>query len=173
MRAAHVADVRHRCAAVLRRAGHAPARHHELALAVVAGAHDRRHLIGEDARKEREVARAVMPGTKPIADRRLAFGQAVEVAHAAEVCSHKAKSQRRQEPMPRLRSSLKALPERRVDAWSFGERNRRSAVRLRGAAQEGLRTLRVRRVALRVPNLAVRQIGAACSPGEGALWGHR
>jgi hypothetical protein len=102
MRAAHVADVRHRCAAVLRRAGHAPARHHELALAVVAGAHDRRHLIGEDARKEREVARAVMPGTKPIADRRLAFGQAVEVAHAAEVCSHKAKSQRRQEPMPRL-----------------------------------------------------------------------
>jgi hypothetical protein len=81
MWAAQVADVGDWRTAVLRRARHAPTRHDELALAVVACAHDRRHLVGENAGEQREVARVVMPCAEPIADGGLAFGQAVEVAH--------------------------------------------------------------------------------------------
>ncbi len=81
VRAGEVADVRYRRAAVPRRPGHAPARHGELALAVGARADDRRDLIGEDPGKQREVARAVMPRAKPIADRGLAFRHRIEIAH--------------------------------------------------------------------------------------------
>src|SRR5208283_4616627 len=48
-----VADVGDRRAAVLRWAGHAPAGHDELALAVAPGADDRRHLVGEYSWKQR------------------------------------------------------------------------------------------------------------------------
>jgi hypothetical protein len=65
-------------AAVRRRSRHAPTNHDELALAVAPGANDRRHLVGENAGKQRKVARAVLRCAKPIADRGLTFGQAVE-----------------------------------------------------------------------------------------------
>jgi hypothetical protein len=81
-RALQIADVRDRRAAVLRRPGHAPARHDKLALAVAARAHDRSHLVGEDSGEQRQVARAILAGAEPIADRRLALGKAVKVAHA-------------------------------------------------------------------------------------------
>ena len=76
-----LADVSHRRAAILTRARRAPARHDELALAVGADAHDRRGLVGEDRRKERQVA-VRSCRAKQIANRRLALGQAVEIAHS-------------------------------------------------------------------------------------------
>jgi hypothetical protein len=33
----------------------------------------RRHLVGEDSRKQRQIARAVLPCAKPVPNRRLAF----------------------------------------------------------------------------------------------------
>jgi hypothetical protein len=48
VRACDVADVRDRLATKLRRSGHAPARHDQLALTIHAVAHDRRKLVGED-----------------------------------------------------------------------------------------------------------------------------
>ncbi len=47
-----------------------------------ADAHDRRQLVGKDRRQRRQVAGAVALDAKEVADRRLAFGDAVEVAHA-------------------------------------------------------------------------------------------
>ena len=38
---------------------------------------DRRELIVEDTREQRQIACIVVPRAKPIADRRLAFGEAV------------------------------------------------------------------------------------------------
>ena len=84
MRASDVADIRDRRAAELRRAGHSPPRHDKLTLAVRATPNDRRHLVGEDSREQRQVARSIMRRAKPIADRGLAFSQAVEVAHRAD-----------------------------------------------------------------------------------------
>src|ERR1700691_2172470 len=81
MRALQVADVRDRLGAKLKRCRHAPARHDELASAICPDANDRRELIGKDTRKQRQIAGAIVPRAKPIADGRLAFGQGVEVAH--------------------------------------------------------------------------------------------
>jgi hypothetical protein len=81
VRAADVADVGDRLATELRRPGHAPTSHSKLTLAVRPVADDRRHLVGEDPRKQRQVARPIALRAKPIADSGLAFGQAVEVAH--------------------------------------------------------------------------------------------
>jgi len=81
MRACDVANVGHRLSAVLRRAGHSPTRHDKLALAVGAGADDRGHLIREDRRQRRQVARAVMLHAEQVADGGLPFGDAVEVTH--------------------------------------------------------------------------------------------
>ena len=64
VRALHVADVRDRLAAELRRPGHAPSGHDELALAVCADADDRRHLVGEDRRQRRQVASAIVLAAK-------------------------------------------------------------------------------------------------------------
>lgn len=52
-----------------------------LSLPVSAGANNRRHLVGEDSAKQRQIARMVMPRAKPIPDCGLAFGQAVEFTH--------------------------------------------------------------------------------------------
>jgi len=79
--AADIADIGDRRAAELRRAGHPPARHDEFPLAVRSLANDRRHLVGEDSRKQGQIARAIMPSAKPVADRGLALGQGVEIAH--------------------------------------------------------------------------------------------
>jgi hypothetical protein len=54
--------------------GHSPARHDKLALAVDSDANDRRNLVWEDGRQQRQVARAIVQRAKPIADCRLAFG---------------------------------------------------------------------------------------------------
>ena len=94
VRASDVADIRDRRAAELRRPRHAPAGHNKLALAVRPVANDRRHLVGKDPRKQRQVASAIMRRAKPIADRGLSFGQTVEVAHGADAygarrCVHK------------------------------------------------------------------------------------
>jgi hypothetical protein len=56
--------------------------HDELAFAIGAGAEDRRKLIGEDAREERQIAGAVVLRSEPIADCGLALGQGVEITHA-------------------------------------------------------------------------------------------
>jgi hypothetical protein len=45
------------------------------------GANDGRELVGEDAGKKRQVARAVVLRQKPIADGRLALSEAVQVTH--------------------------------------------------------------------------------------------
>jgi hypothetical protein len=89
VRTPNVADVCDRRAAELRRAGHSPARHDKLALALDSDANDRRHLVGEDRGEQREVAGAVVRRAKPIADRGLAFGQAVEVAHGGEALRYR------------------------------------------------------------------------------------
>jgi len=72
----HVADVGDGRAAILRRPRHAPARHDELALAVFAGANDRRELIGEDSGEERKVAGLVMSDSEEIAGSGLCSGDA-------------------------------------------------------------------------------------------------
>jgi hypothetical protein len=59
VRAAHVADIGDRRAAILRGPGHTPASHDELALAVNAPCARSSRLIGEYPWKQREVARAV------------------------------------------------------------------------------------------------------------------
>jgi hypothetical protein len=56
----------------------------KLTLALRADANDRRHLVGEDRREQRQVARSIMRRAEPIADSGLAFGQAVQVAHRAD-----------------------------------------------------------------------------------------
>ena len=81
MRAEDVADICDWLAAILRRPRHAPARHDQLAIVVGADAHDRRHLVGEDPREQRQIAGSVVPFAKPIADRGLTLGEAVKVAH--------------------------------------------------------------------------------------------
>jgi hypothetical protein len=81
VRAIQVADVRDRLTVELRRCRHAPAGHDELAFAICSVANDRRELIGEDAREERQIAGAIVPRAKPVADGRLAFGQGVEITH--------------------------------------------------------------------------------------------
>ncbi len=48
-------------------------------------ADDRGHLIREDRRQRRQVADAVVARAKKVADRRLALGHAVEVAHVAQL----------------------------------------------------------------------------------------
>ena len=65
----------------LRRSRHAPTRQDELALAIPAAAHDRRHLVGKNAGQQRQIANAVAARVKPIPDRRLAFCEGIEVAH--------------------------------------------------------------------------------------------
>jgi hypothetical protein len=81
VRARDFADVCERLAAELRRSRHAPTRHDQLALTIRAAAHDRSHLVGDDAREQRRIAGAVMAGAKPLADRSLPFGEAVKVAY--------------------------------------------------------------------------------------------
>ena len=90
VRAFHVADVRYRRAAELRRPGHSPARHDELALAVGANANDRGQLVGKDRRQRRQVAGAIVFDGEEIADRRLALGDAVEVAHGPDYAAARA-----------------------------------------------------------------------------------
>src|SRR5579863_4546915 len=80
-RAREVADVGDRLSTELWRSRHAPTRQDELALAILAAAHDRRHLVGKNAGQERQIANAVVARAKPIPDRRLAFCEAIEVAH--------------------------------------------------------------------------------------------
>ena len=48
------------------------------------GADDRRGVVGEDARQHRQVAREVAYGAGEVADRLLAFGDAVKIAHGAQ-----------------------------------------------------------------------------------------
>ena len=78
---AHVADVRDRRTAVLRRSRHAPLRHDNSrspsAPARTIGAIDR-----ERYREQREVTRVIVPRAKPIADRGLAFSEAVQITHS-------------------------------------------------------------------------------------------
>jgi hypothetical protein len=62
-----------------------PPRHDKLAFAICCSANDRRELIGEDTREQRQVAHVVMPSPKPIADRRLSFGEAVEIAQRSSI----------------------------------------------------------------------------------------
>jgi hypothetical protein len=81
IRAADITNIGDRRAAKLRRPRHAPSRHNKLPLAVGSIANDRSHLVGEDPRKQRQVARSIIPRAKPIADRGLAFDQTVEIAH--------------------------------------------------------------------------------------------
>ncbi len=81
MLAPDVPDVRHRLAAELRRSRHAPARHDKFALAIGGDANDRSHLIREDCRQRRQVARAIVLHAEEVAYGRLAFGDATEVAH--------------------------------------------------------------------------------------------
>ena len=73
------------CAAELRRPGHATASHSKLTFAVRPVADDRRHLVGEDPRKQQLVAPPIVLRAKPIANRRLAFGQTVERLHIRRV----------------------------------------------------------------------------------------
>jgi hypothetical protein len=103
MRAAYVADVRDGRAAILWLARHSPTRHHKLALAICAGADDRGHLIGEHRRQRRQIARAIVLHAEKVADSRLPFGDAVEVAHGAQLCSDKAGAQRGSEMLSWLR----------------------------------------------------------------------
>jgi hypothetical protein len=81
MQTSHVADVGDWLVAILRRPRHAPARHHEFALAVGAHADDGRHLVRENTGQDQQVARAVMPRAKPVANRGLASCEAVEIVH--------------------------------------------------------------------------------------------
>ena len=81
VRAAEITNIGDRCAAKLRRPWHAPTRHSKLALAVGSIANDRSHLVGEDIREQRQVARPIIPSAEPVPDRGLAFGEALEVAH--------------------------------------------------------------------------------------------
>src|SRR5208337_2442761 len=77
----HVPIVRHRLSAELRRPGHAPTRHDELALAVGGGPDEWRHLVREDGRQRRQVAGAIALDREQIPDGRLVSGNAVKVAH--------------------------------------------------------------------------------------------
>jgi hypothetical protein len=95
MRAAHIADVRHGLAAELRRSRHPPSRHDKLAFAIRCSADDRRELIGEDTREQGQVACVVMPRSKPIADRGLAFGEAVKTTHRSSITFESGPSQQR------------------------------------------------------------------------------
>jgi hypothetical protein len=77
MRARDVADVGDRLAAKLRGSRHAPSGHDQFALTIRAVANDRRELIWEDAWQERQIAGAVAPRAKPVADRgvqKIGFG---------------------------------------------------------------------------------------------------
>ena len=73
VRARDVSNIRHRLTAELRRPRHAPSRHDKRALASHSTPNDRRHLVGEDCRKQRQIANAIVPSAKQIADRRLAL----------------------------------------------------------------------------------------------------
>ena len=64
---------------------HAPARHREFAHAVHRGADDRSGIVGEDAGQHRQVAREVAHRAGEVADRLLALGDAVEIAHGRSV----------------------------------------------------------------------------------------
>src|SRR3984957_18429416 len=70
-----------RLAAEPRWARHAPARHDQFALTIRAVAHDRSHLIGEDAGERREVAGPVVDGAEQPANGGLALGFRVQVAY--------------------------------------------------------------------------------------------
>ncbi len=97
-------DAGDRRAAELRRSGHAPTRHDKLALAVVSNANDRRELIREDRREQRQVARAIMLRAEQVANGGPAFGQAVEVAHS--VALGEMSAARQSSTVPRRESSL-------------------------------------------------------------------
>lgn len=65
----------------LMRRRHAPAHHFELAFAVGADAHDRRHHVGKDARQRRQIAGDVACDAKEPTDGFLAAGFGVKVTH--------------------------------------------------------------------------------------------
>ena len=77
---AHVADVRDRPARDARRAWESPAQHRERPPRRARADHGR-HLVREDAGQRREVAGVVRHGPERVADRLLAFGHGIEVAH--------------------------------------------------------------------------------------------
>ena len=64
---------------------HAPARHRQLALAILRVADDRRGVVGKDAGDRRQVAGRVAHGAGEVADRLRAFGDGVEVAHGSSI----------------------------------------------------------------------------------------
>src|ERR1700722_11603954 len=81
VRAANIANIGDRNPSKLRRTGHPPARHDKLTLAIHSVADNRRKLVGENSGEHRQVARTIVARAKPVADRGLAFGQTVEIAH--------------------------------------------------------------------------------------------
>jgi len=81
VRTRDVADVGDRLAAKLRRSGHSPTRQDKLAFAIYSVADNRRELVREDAREERQVASPVVGGAEQGADGGLAFGFGIQVAH--------------------------------------------------------------------------------------------
>ena len=131
MRASDVANVRDRRAAELRRSGHSPTRHDKLALAVRRRAE--RSAPSDQGRCPETAAGCPFDhaarGT--IADRGLAFGQAVQVAHGADAYrawaprpqdSFLSCSQRRgalQSPMPRDDKLTPADPPVLAEAIAF------------------------------------------------------
>ena len=64
-----IADVCDRRASELWWSGHAPTRHHKLALAVRTTPDNRSRLVGEDSRKQRQVAGPIVLDGKEVADR--------------------------------------------------------------------------------------------------------
>ncbi len=81
IRALHVPNIRDRRAAELKWTWRPPTRHDEFALAVNPNSNDGRRLIRDDRRQERQISGAIMFRGEEVADRRLALGHAVQVAH--------------------------------------------------------------------------------------------
>jgi hypothetical protein len=81
MRTGRVADVGDGRTTKLRRSRHAPTGQHELAYAIRRIANNRGRIVGKDARHRRQIAGPIAHGAGERDDRRLAFGDRVEVAH--------------------------------------------------------------------------------------------
>jgi hypothetical protein len=81
VRARDVADVGDRLAAELQWPRHAPARYNQFALTIRTVAHDRRKLVGKNPGEGRKVAGPVVGSAEQGADRGLALGFGVQVAH--------------------------------------------------------------------------------------------
>ena len=70
---------------------------------------NRSHLVGEDRRHGRQVARAVVLHTEKVVDSQLAFGDGIQVAHPLRLCPDSGGRAKGDEMLSTLRSLVNAI----------------------------------------------------------------